>query len=166
MDDNLVCVLLSKVLWMLSFSLKKWNIYFTTLLVITNDLHQFIDFFLYSFIVLHGVEVPMYPTKFSLWIFKLFATFCTNCAAMNRNVHMYFYFHLPGIHLSSLAFCIHNLLCFTSVSYTSQSWKLLCDPTGLPWWLSSKASAWNAGDAGSIPESGRSPGWGQSHPHQ
>ena len=111
-----------------AFSWKKWNIYFTTLLVITNDLHQFIDFFLYSCIVLHGVEVPIYPTNFSLWILKLFATFCTNCTAMNRDVHMYFYFHLPGIHLSSFAFCIRNLLCFTFVSYRSQSWKLFCDP--------------------------------------
>lgn len=85
-------------------------------------------FFLYSCIVLHGVEVPIYPTNFSLWILKLFATFCTNCTAMNRDVHMYFYFHLPGIHLSSFALCIHNLLCFTSVSYRSQSWKLFCDP--------------------------------------
>ena len=129
MDDNLVCVLLSKVLWMLPFSLKKWNIYFTTLLVITNDLHQFIDYFLYSFIVLHGVEVPMYPTNFSLWIFKLFATFCTNCVAMNRNVHMYFYFHLPGINVSILlflAFLNHFVL---SVSLdTAQRWVTFCEP--------------------------------------
>ena len=69
------------------------------------------------------------------------------------DAHMSFYFHLPGIHLLSLAFCIHNLLCFPSVSYRSQSWKLLCDPTGLPWRLSSKAPACNAGGAGSIPES-------------
>ena len=30
----------------------------------------------------------------------------------------------------------------------------------LPWWLSGKESACNAGDAGSIPGSGRSPGKG------
>ena len=34
----------------------------------------------------------------------------------------------------------------------------------LPWWLSSKQSACNAGDAGSISELGRSPGGGNSNP--
>ena len=34
---------------------------------------------------------------------------------------------------------------------------------GLPWWLSSKESACNAGDAGSIPGSGRSPGGGHGN---
>ena len=29
---------------------------------------------------------------------------------------------------------------------------------GLPWWLSSKESAYDAGDMGSIPELGRCPG--------
>ena len=33
----------------------------------------------------------------------------------------------------------------------------------LPQWLSSKESACNAGDAGSIPESGRSPGEGNGN---
>ena len=37
---------------------------------------------------------------------------------------------------------------------------------GLPWWLSGKESAWNAGDQGSIPGLGRSPGGGQSNPLQ
>ena len=37
---------------------------------------------------------------------------------------------------------------------------------GLPWWLSGKESAWNAGDQGSIPGLGRSPGGGQSDPLQ
>ena len=32
--------------------------------------------------------------------------------------------------------------------------------TGLPWWLSGKESAFNTGDPGSIPGSGRSPGGG------
>ena len=38
---------------------------------------------------------------------------------------------------------------------------------GFPWWLSSKESACNAGDAGdvgSIPGLGRSPGGGHSNP--
>ena len=37
---------------------------------------------------------------------------------------------------------------------------------GLPWWLSSKESACNAGDSGSIPEPGRSPGGGNGYPLQ
>ena len=36
----------------------------------------------------------------------------------------------------------------------------------LPWWLSCKVSACNAGDVGSIPESGRSPGGGHGNPLQ
>ena len=39
------------------------------------------------------------------------------------------------------------------------------DP-GLPWWLSSKESACNAGDAGLNPHSGRSPGEGNGKPLQ
>ena len=35
---------------------------------------------------------------------------------------------------------------------------------GLPWWLGSKESACNTGEAGSIPESGRSPGEGNGSP--
>ena len=37
---------------------------------------------------------------------------------------------------------------------------------GLPRWLSGKESACNAGDKGSIPEPGRSPGGGHSDPLQ
>ena len=37
---------------------------------------------------------------------------------------------------------------------------------GLPWWLSGKESAYNAGDPGSILGSGRSPGEGNSNPFQ
>jgi len=37
---------------------------------------------------------------------------------------------------------------------------------GLPWWLSGKESACNAGDASLIPGSGRSPGEGNSNPLQ
>ena len=40
------------------------------------------------------------------------------------------------------------------------------DMNGLPWWLESKESACNAGDMGSIPESGRSPGEGNGYPLQ
>ena len=37
---------------------------------------------------------------------------------------------------------------------------------GLPWWLSGKESACNAGDTGSITELGRSPGGGHGNPLQ
>ena len=37
---------------------------------------------------------------------------------------------------------------------------------GLPWWFSAKESACNAGDMGSIPELGRSPGEGKDYPLQ
>ena len=37
---------------------------------------------------------------------------------------------------------------------------------GLPWWLSSKESACNTGDAGEIPGSRRSPGGGNGNPLQ
>ena len=35
---------------------------------------------------------------------------------------------------------------------------------GFPWWLSRKVSAFNAGDMGSIPGSGRAPGEGNDNP--
>ena len=37
---------------------------------------------------------------------------------------------------------------------------------GLPWWLSGKEPSCNAGDMGSIPKSGRSPGEGRGNPLQ
>ena len=37
---------------------------------------------------------------------------------------------------------------------------------GLPWWLSGEESAWNAGDPGLIPGSGRCPGKGNGNPLQ
>ena len=40
------------------------------------------------------------------------------------------------------------------------------DMNGLPWWLEGKESACSAGDMGSIPESGRSPGEGNGYPLQ
>ena len=36
----------------------------------------------------------------------------------------------------------------------------------LPWWLSSKESAFNVGDMGSIPGMGKSPGEGNGNPLQ
>ena len=37
---------------------------------------------------------------------------------------------------------------------------------GLPWWFSSKESAYDGGDTGLVPESGRSPGEGNGNPLQ
>ena len=37
---------------------------------------------------------------------------------------------------------------------------------GFPWWLSGKESACNAGDMGSVPGLGRSPGEGNGNPLQ
>ena len=37
---------------------------------------------------------------------------------------------------------------------------------GLLWWLSGRESSCNAGDAGSVPASGRSPGEGNGNPLQ
>ena len=61
---------------------------------------------------------------------------------------------------------IHFLLC--SVSCLVICWLLnfAIYFLGLPWWLSSKESACNAGDSGSIPEPGRSPGGGNGYPLQ
>ena len=44
-------------------------------------------------------------------------------------------------------------------------WQVPLD-LGLPWWLSGKELATNAGDMGLIPGSGRSPGEGTGNPHQ
>ena len=46
--------------------------------------------------------------------------------------------------------------------------KLITDmyTLGLPWWFSGKESACKAGDVGSIPELGRSPGEGNGNPLQ
>ena len=44
--------------------------------------------------------------------------------------------------------------------------KYYCQLHGLPWWLSGKESACNAGDQSSIPGSGRSPGEENGNPLQ
>ena len=60
---------------------------------------------------------------------------------------------------------------WAAVYRVAQSWTWLkrlssssMHNTGLPWWFSSKESAHTAGDQGSIPGSGRSPGGGQGSP--
>ena len=45
-------------------------------------------------------------------------------------------------------------------------WMLVYPVLGFPWWLRCKESASNAGDQGSIPQLGRSPGVGNSTPLQ
>ena len=56
-----------------------------------------------------------------------------------------------------------------SISKTNAYCSLNMDSTskfGLPWWLSGNESSCNAGDAGLIPESGRSPREGNGYPLQ
>ena len=53
-----------------------------------------------------------------------------------------------------------NLIFKERKKYACSYTKPLNSPSRLPWWLSSKESACNAGDVGSIPELGRSPGGG------
>ena len=55
--------------------------------------------------------------------------------------------------------------CFYLFVSAFQFLEVLIHFSGLPWWLSSKESA-SAGDSGWIPESGRSPGGGNSNPPQ
>ena len=58
---------------------------------------------------------------------------------------------------------------FSSLWDTNVTFDLWYIVLGLPWWLSGKESACNAGAAGvsgSIPGSGRSPGGGSSNPLQ
>ena len=50
--------------------------------------------------------------------------------------------------------------------YGLQPTRLLFPRVRLPWWLSGKESACKAGDPGSIPGSGKSPGEGNGYPRQ
>jgi len=54
----------------------------------------------------------------------------------------------------------------SSVCSVGEKCKRLTPVQGLPWWLSGKESVCNAGDVGSIPGSGRSPGEENSNPLQ
>ena len=68
--------------------------------------------------------------------------------------------------------CLRNLLC--ALSFSLLVWYFLYSPSPVTQWLKTKQnkkkpSACNsgvAGDAGSVPGSGRSPGGGQGHPVQ
>ena len=69
-------------------------------------------------------------------------------------------FFLPKYLLSSCCVTLDRLL-YPSETYSSlANWRLA------PKWLSSKESTCNAGDTGSIPGSGRSPGKGNGYPLQ
>ena len=66
----------------------------------------------------------------------------------------------------SIATCLEHQ---TVVPPSSSIYPFLCNfssPRRFPQWLSCKESAYNAGDAGLIPESGRSPGGGHGNPLQ
>ena len=77
-------------------------------------------------------------------------------------------FHIPRSNL--LLFWV--FLDFLLLYFSPLWWKgylffvLVLQGLGLPWWLSSKESACNAGDLGSIPGLGRSPGEGNGNPPQ
>ena len=49
---------------------------------------------------------------------------------------------------------------------TQHSFPHSFSPKGLPWWLRGKESAFNPGDSGTIPGSGRCPGERNGHPLQ
>ena len=78
----------------------------------------------------------------------------------------------------SLLFCFffkrllrtfHMLICIMNIKrerYRMKCFQTLSDHMGLSWWLSSQESACNAGDVGSIPESGRSLEEGNGNPLQ
>ena len=67
-------------------------------------------------------------------------------------------------HPLHFAFIICFVLPLFHIDHRVENCFVIQFTTGLPGWLSSKASACNEGDAGSIPESGRSSGWEQGHP--
>ena len=50
--------------------------------------------------------------------------------------------------------------------YSSRNFVCIYKVCELPQWLSDKESAWNAGDMGSVPGSGRPPGGGNGNPLQ
>ena len=59
---------------------------------------------------------------------------------------------------------IFGIYCLRRYSELSNTFRQIYIWIRLPWWLSGKESAWNAGDWGSIPESGRFPGRGNWQP--
>ena len=66
-----------------------------------------------------------------------------------------------GISNVLLLLCVHlHWEIWTIFVFTFSIFIIYLSVYGLPWWLSGKESACNAGDAGSIPGSGRSPGEG------
>ena len=77
-------------------------------------------------------------------------------------------------HISYDVSCIGRRILYHEGHLESSQPLCLCEcvyvnnisPYEHPWWLSGEESAWNAGDAGSIPKLGRSPGEGNSNPIQ
>ena len=75
---------------------------------------------------------------------------------------------LMPIHNSPLSFILLDLFLFilTFQNTSAPIFILLISAKGLPWWLSGKDSACNAGNVCSIPGSGRYPGGGNGNPLQ
>ena len=65
---------------------------------------------------------------------------------------------LSNQRLDSLCFCVCQQLLASEYKASWSIWCILSIYQVLSWWLSGKESACSAGDVGSIPESGRSPG--------
>ena len=63
-----------------------------------------------------------------------------------------------------ISFLFNEGALFESASLTSDHFSSTRKSQGLPWWLSGKDSACNAGDSGSITGSGRSPAGGHANP--
>ena len=64
---------------------------------------------------------------------------------------------------SDFSFSAVSIMLALAFSHTAFNMLRKVPSMGLPWWLSCKGSACSAGDAGSIPASGRSPGGGNGN---
>ena len=82
-------------------------------------------------------------------------------------MHFFFLFWHQSIPPSQcLWICLHPLVTHPNFSlFGSLEFYFLSTSFGLPWWLSGKESACNAGEVGSIPGSGKSPGGRNGNPY-
>ena len=158
-------------LWMASCISLPWMIYFIQHRVLKVcsccSLHQYCSS-LYCQTKFHCVDIPhlfIHPlTDGHLGCFYFLAT-------MNPTINMYvqvfvwtcFHFSWVIIFLGIYVLILYVLL-FIFFWFNFFNWCIIA--LGLPWLLSSKESSCNAGDVGSILESGRSSGEGNGNPLQ